>query len=92
MVMDSWGNEYKSIEDAKKGLRKICRENEDFWEMVSEDMCIPLEVMNWICDSQTRMEDFQKHFKTDIELAIDSWCEYYEEELEVNTWVKVGNL
>ncbi len=79
MFIDSWGNEYKTREEAITEIHDICKEC-DYWEMVGEYMCIDSDIMHWIIENH--LESFRKHFNKQILEAENDWCEMYIEELE----------
>jgi len=81
MDRDSWENAYQNLREAENSIREMCKKDENFWNCVAEDMCIPLSVMNWICEDETRLKDFQHYFQYDIETTLDSLCDYYMNEL-----------
>jgi hypothetical protein len=82
MFYDSWGNEYKTKKDAIKGIYKICetQDEHDYWEMISEYMLIPSEIMDWIVGNH--LHSFREQFADEILKAENNWCESYIEELE----------
>lgn len=79
MFIDSWGNEYETKEEAIAEIHDICKES-DYWEMVSEYLCIDWDIMRWIIENH--LDSFQKHFADRISEAEDNWCEMYIEEIE----------
>ncbi len=84
MYVDDWGNEYKTLNEAKKGIRKIClsQDKEEIYELISDYMTIPLEVVRWIGENHYIAIDFSITFMNEIDKAIDDWCESYIEDLE----------
>lgn len=76
MFIDSWGNEYKTEQEAKEGLLKICREQNDYYKMLAEYMDIPFSVINWIL-KENLYSRFADEFKKDIYDAEDNWIDYY---------------
>ena len=80
MFYDSWGNEYETKEDAVKGIHKLFKKREDYWESIGEYMRIDNDIMCWI--TENHKDSFKKHFAKQIRNAEDDWCEYYIDELE----------
>lgn len=74
MLVDSWGNEFETKEEALAEIHEICKEG-DYWEMIGEYMCIDSDIMHWIVENH--LESFRNHFATIIEKAEKEWCEDY---------------
>lgn len=82
MWMDSWGNEFKKKKQAIANIHRICREREDFWEMVGEYMNIDSDVMDWITSDDEILESFKINFEEQIQNAENDWCEWYIDDIE----------
>lgn len=76
MLIDDWGNEYGTEEEAAEGLLKILRSRDDYYDVIANYMDIPHEVMEWIV-KQNLYGQFVKNFPISIKHAELSWVEDY---------------
>lgn len=81
--IDGWGNEYHSKEEVEAGLLKILRNDKEYYyNVLSEKLNIPINVLRWIADVRYHYTDFFETFKIEIELAEHDWIEGYLLEVE----------
>lgn len=72
-IVDEWGNEFDSKEEADAYWTK------QFWETVDAErledfLGLEKKFGEWIMSDNTRWEDFKKVFKQDLDEAIACYC------------------
>lgn len=82
MYSDEWGNEYETYKAAQQGVLEMLRDDkEEYWEVISEWLNIPLEIMRWIKEDDLRLANFKGYFAGEIADAEEEWvgdCEIEE--------------
>ena len=81
MWIDSWGNESKTEAEAKEKVFNILRERSDYYEILAENMDIPLKYLLFITNDSRTWEEFKKKFSKEIEQAELEWADFYFYEL-----------
>lgn len=82
MWMDSWGNEFKKKKQAIAHIHRVCREQQNYWEMIGEYMNIDSDVMDWIISDDEILVSFKINFEEQIEEAENDWCKWYIDDIE----------
>lgn len=73
LIIDEWGNEFDSKEEADAYWTK------QFWEIVNAEylenfLGLQMKFAEWIMSDNTRWEDFKRVFKQDLDEAISYYC------------------
>lgn len=76
MLIDDWGNEYATEEEATEGLKNIFRSMDDYCNIIADKLDVPLWVMNWIVEKNL-FPQFAKDCKNMINEAESEWIDYY---------------
>ena len=73
MVVDAWGNEYKTKEEARKAFIKMFHESDDFLNDIVEAIDTQ-EVVEWVVQEMGLKEEFLRRFQKDVKCAEEYWC------------------